>query len=147
MAYSSEMAAALAYQGHASAVRRPDERDAILRIELEEWVHRGAVGRMLANLGERPARWREILMHGIGHALRAACPLSGWHLPMLVAWKLEEMNVGEYATAARLARDAGLEAMARELDAMSEVEWEHAVFFGGVLGFAASRGAAAPAAE
>ena len=37
------------------------------------------------------------------------------------------------------ARGAGLETMARELDAMSEVEWEHAVFFGGVLGFAASR--------
>jgi rubrerythrin len=133
MAHSSERAAAMAYQGHARSVRREEEREGIARIELDEWVHRDGVRRMLVKLGAGPARWREIAMGGIGRALRALCRVSGWHLPMLCAWKLEEMNVGEYAEAARLAREAGEGAMAVELERMSSVEAEHAAFFRGVL--------------
>lgn len=128
-AYSGERAAALAYRGHARSVRRADERDALLRIEREEWAHREGVGRMLAALGARPARWREAAFGAIGRALGALCRWCGWRLPMAAAGRLEEANVAEYSAAAAQADVAGLPEMARELRAMSAVEGEHVEFF------------------
>src|SRR5262245_26857393 len=53
-AYSGELAACYAYQGHARSVSDPREKQRIAEIEHEEWVHRECVGKMLASLGEAP---------------------------------------------------------------------------------------------
>ena len=42
-AYSAEKAAAFAYQGHAGAVKKIDEKKAIKQIEIDEWNHRKEV--------------------------------------------------------------------------------------------------------
>jgi rubrerythrin len=74
-AYSGELAAALAYQGHWNAVKDPDERVRIRRIEQEEWTHRRIVGRMLYLLGAAPLSRGEVIL-----AWETSCaglPLSG----------------------------------------------------------------------
>src|SRR5262245_23071567 len=60
LAFSGELAAAHAYRGHARSVADTEERRAIAEIEREEWHHRELVGRMLAELGARPSRAREL---------------------------------------------------------------------------------------
>ena len=142
-AYSAEMAAAFAYQGHARAVKRSAERERILQIEDEEWVHRRKVGEMLAELGKGPVRARELIFGVIGRILRFLCPLSGWYLPMYFAGRLETMNVDEYETAARDAAAEGLVEMQQELERMALVEKEHEAYFLGVIRAERAVGAAA----
>jgi rubrerythrin len=132
-AYSGEKAAALAYRGHARSVARSDQRDAIRRIEEEEWVHRERVGRMLAALGAAPDPLRERALGAVGRALSALCPWCGWTLPMLAAWRLEVANVGEYSAAARLAEAEGRAELGAELRSMAATEREHVDFFASAL--------------
>jgi rubrerythrin len=129
LAYSGELAAAHAYRGHAASVSDAEERERIRLIEGEEWHHRRRVGEMLADLGARPGRAREMRANVIGRCLGFACRVSGWFAPMYGAGKLESRNVREYETAARLARDAGCERFVDDLLAMAEVEWEHERYF------------------
>lgn len=129
VAYSSEMAAAYAYQGHAASVKDPGERTSLSAIELEEWQHREAVARMLAILGEAPSPIRESVFTAIGKTLRFLCPWSGWTLPMLCAGVIETINVGQYVRMAGDAAESGLKQMATELEAMAEVERRHEAFF------------------
>jgi len=129
VAYSSEMAAAYAYQGHAASVRDPREKSSLAAIEREEWQHREAIGRMLPLLGAAPSRIREAIFTAIGKTLRFLCPLSGWTLPMLCAGMIETVNVGQYISMARHARLLGLEELAAELEAMADVERRHETFF------------------
>ncbi|MFN2385988.1 MAG: ferritin-like domain-containing protein [Thermoanaerobaculia bacterium] len=60
LAFSGELAAALAYQGHARSVKSPQERAMITKIEKDECEHRQTVGRLLADLGARPRKLREV---------------------------------------------------------------------------------------
>jgi rubrerythrin len=129
LAYSGELAAAHAYRGHARSVRDPEERRRIEEIEREEWHHRELVGRMLAELGAGPNRARELRAGVIGRVLAALCHLGGWLAPMYGAGRLESRNVGEYESAARLARDAGRGQWVDCLLTMAEVEWEHEQYF------------------
>lgn len=131
LAYSAERTAARAYRGHTGSVRDGSERVEIRRIEADEWRHREAVGRMLADLGAPPGALREALMGGLGHVIHGLCYVSGWLLPMFFAWKLETMNVGEYVTAAAYAKELGLLEMEKELLAMAETEREHEAYFRG----------------
>jgi len=48
---------------------------------------------------------------------------------MYGAGQLEQGNIVEYETAARLARAAGLEQYVEPLLKMAEVEWDHEAFF------------------
>src|SRR5215471_7631003 len=106
MAHAGERAAALAYRGHARSVARKDEREAIARIEAEEWEHRRRLGEMLASLGARPARFREARLRLVGHLIAAACFVSGWFIPMYGAGRIERRNIQEYLDAAELAHAA-----------------------------------------
>jgi demethoxyubiquinone hydroxylase (CLK1/Coq7/Cat5 family) len=130
-AHAGERAAAFAYQGHARSLRDPAGRDAIARIEREEWEHRHRLGEMLAELGQRPARLREVLFATIGRVLSALCHLSGWYLPMFGAGWIEARNVQEYVDAAACARAAQLPGYARELARMADCEREHEAYFRG----------------
>jgi demethoxyubiquinone hydroxylase (CLK1/Coq7/Cat5 family) len=129
MAHAAERAAALAYRGHARSLRSPEQRQAVGRIEREEWIHRERLGVMLEMLGHRPQVWREWLLHGIGRILGLLCHCSGWYLPMYGAGAIESRNIHEYEEAARLAALAGYAEMAAELTAMADCEREHEAFF------------------
>jgi demethoxyubiquinone hydroxylase (CLK1/Coq7/Cat5 family) len=129
LAYSGELAAALAYRGHARSVASAEERSRIAQIEREEWHHRLLVGEMLAEIGSAPSRARELRAAVIGHALGALCHVAGWLAPMYGAGRLESRNIGEYEAAARHAVRSGHGHLADCLLTMAEVEWEHEKFF------------------
>jgi rubrerythrin len=125
LAYSGELAAALAYRGHARSLRAPAECAAVAEIEREEWHHRELVGRMLAALDAAPDPLRERRARIVGRVLGALCRVTGWLAPMYGAGRLESRNVREYEHAAALARAAGRAEWVECLLAMAEVEWEH----------------------
>ena len=129
LAYSGELAAAHAYNGHWHSVKNAGERARIAEIEQEELHHRKLVGEMLASLGAVPNRSREIRASLIGRTLSFLCHVSGWLAPMYGAGRLESGNVREYETAARFARECGREDLIDCLLTMAEVEWEHEKYF------------------
>jgi rubrerythrin len=129
LAYSGELAAAHAYNGHWRSVRDAEERARIAEIEQEELHHRKLVGEMLVSLGAAPNRSREIRATVMGRTLSLLCHVSGWLAPMYGAGRLESGNVREYETAARFARECGREDLIDCLLTMAEVEWEHEKYF------------------
>src|SRR5688572_33187883 len=110
MAYSGELGAALAYRGHAAAVREPDERRHISHIRHEELEHRACVGRMLAALDARPDPLLELRNRCIGTGIAAFCHVGGWFLPMYGAGWIERRNIVAYERAARLGALSGASA-------------------------------------
>lgn len=128
-AYSGELAAALAYAGHARSLPAGADRDRILEIEAEELHHREMVGGLLAAMGSGPSEASERRARRIGNLLAALCGWTGWVAPMWGAGRLERGNIVEYEVAARLAVAAGRPSFTECLLAMAEVEWEHELFF------------------
>lgn len=129
LACSGELAAALAYRGHARSLPEGGERRRVLEIEGEEWRHRRQVAAMLAALGERPSHMREAWAAALGRALGALCRVGGWLAPMYGAGRLESRNVQEYVAAARCAAQCGRDEWIEPLLEMAEVEWEHEAYF------------------
>lgn len=129
MAYSGELAAARAYNGHWKSVRNPEERVHLKLIEQEELQHRDCVGGMLAEMGEGPDPDRETKMGRIGNLIGFICHVTGWLIPMYGAGKLESGNVREYEVAARHASRCGWDRFVPSLLHMAEVEWEHELYF------------------
>ena len=129
LAYSGELAAALAYRGHWKSLSDPTDRARIQQIEGEEWHHRELVGGMLDRLGMSPLAARERRAFAVGRTLAILCHVAGWLAPMYGAGKLERRNIEEYETAARLATAAGRPEFVDCLLAMAEVEWEHEQYF------------------
>lgn len=129
LAYSGELAAAYAYRGHWRSVSDELIRSRIREIEDEEWHHRRLVGDMLAQLGRKPSRIREVRAFLIGRTLGALCHVTGWLAPMYGAGKLERRNIKEYEIAARFAAGAGRAEFIDCLLTMAEVEWEHERYF------------------
>jgi len=129
LAYSGELAAAYAYQGHWKSVAKEEERLRIQTIENEEWHHRRLVGEMLRELGAPPSSWKEFKAVIIGRTAGFLCHVSGWLAPMYGAGKLESRNVREYEVAARYARGCGRHEFIDSLLTMAEVEWEHEKYF------------------
>lgn len=126
-ACASELAAAIAYVGHAASVRDPAERARLRTIALEELRHRRALRRMLASCGVGPGPER--LRRAIGRLASALCFVTGWFWPMYVAGRLEVHNVAEYRAIAAAARRAGRVDLEAELLEMSRVEREHETWF------------------
>lgn len=123
MAYSGELAAARAYNGHWKSVRSPEERVRLKLIEQEELQHRDCVGEMLAEMGEGPDPDRETKMGRIGNLIAFICHVTGWLIPMYGAGKLESGNIREYEEAARHAAGCGCQRFIPALLHMAEVEW------------------------
>jgi rubrerythrin len=128
-AHAGELAAELAYRGHARSLADPAEAAEVLEIGRQEMEHRECVGRMLAALEANPCRLREALFYGIGAVLGSLCRVSGWIAPMYGAGLLESGNVREYEQAAGLAILAGRAELFPELLRMAEVEWDHERYF------------------
>lgn len=129
MAYSGELAAAYAYNGHWKSVRSPEERTRLQAIEAEELQHRAWVGEMLEELGEEPDPRRERKMAAIGKTIGFLCHVSGWLIPMYGAGRLESRNIKEYEDAAGHAAACGRDAFVPRLLHMAEVEWDHEFYF------------------
>lgn len=134
LAYSGELAAMLAYQGHALSVSSPAEREEIRKIEDDERRHRARVGEMLAELGAAISPWRELKMRLIGLSVSLACRLTGslpggWFFAMYGAGRLESRNIQEYEHAARHAWSSGHEGYVADLLEMARVEWDHEKYF------------------
>lgn len=129
LAYSGELAAALAYRGHWKSVTDPGERTRIRQIEDEEWHHRDLVGGMLTRIGMGPSPARERRARAVGRTLGVLCHVAGRLAPMYGAGRLERRNIVEYETAARLAVRAGRPDFVDCLLTMAEVEWDHEQYF------------------
>ncbi|PYT10435.1 MAG: hypothetical protein DMF60_00100 [Acidobacteria bacterium] len=132
-AYSGELAAGFAYRGHWKSVENPYEREAIQKIEQEEWIHRARVGEILASLGGAPQRRREVKLWVIGRTIGLACHMIGWFLPMYFAGRLESGNVIEYEVAASHAAALGLKGYETDLLEMAGVEKAHELFFSSAI--------------
>src|SRR5687768_15200695 len=81
-AHAGEVAAALAYAGHAWRAG-PALQERIREVEREEWQHRAELARMLFELGSRPSPCAELHRTLLGFALFAlghATPLGALHL-------------------------------------------------------------------
>jgi len=128
-AASGELAAGYAYRGHATSVRRADERARLMEIEAEEWHHRRLVLALLADLKSGPTKLREAVFWTIGHVIAVLCHIGGWYIPMYGAGRLERGNIEEYENAARYAEACGRGEMIDCLLEMAEVEWEHERYF------------------
>ena len=135
-AYSGELAAALAYRGHWRSLwraHRSDVRAEIRRIEAEEWHHRREVGKVLAEMGSGPQRWREVAMWSVGRFFGSLCFVGGWFGPIYAAGRLEGANVGQYEQAAVHARRAGLDHYLPGLALMTATEDRHERWFGNLI--------------
>lgn len=131
-AHAGEMAAAYAYRGHWKSMRDPAEREAIRKIEAEEWDHRRIVGGMLESLGRTGVAWKEAKAWLIGRALGPLCFVSGRRLPLYFAWKLEVQNIDEYEAASGHAQASGHPEFLEDLARMAAVEKEHERYFSGL---------------
>lgn len=128
-AYSGEMAANYAYEGHRDCVRDATEKAEIEKIRLEELEHRQRVGEMLAFLGAGPCPKKERKLARIGKTISFLCHWGGWFIPMYGAGKLESQNIREYQVAALHAEALSLNVFAQDLLLMAEVEWDHEKYF------------------
>lgn len=130
-AHAGEMAASLAYLGHAHSlfVTDKNEKLEILKIQKEELHHRERLREFLHHLGSKPRLAREILMRAIGAAIAVFSYFGIWLIPMYGAGRLERSNIGEYEVAARLARLSGETAIVDELLSFAEIEWDHEFYF------------------
>ena len=133
LAYSAERAAAFAYQGHAGSVRDPDEKQALARIEAEEWHHRNCVGEIIEALGLAPSRAYELKYWLIGRVISLSCYFIGWFLPCYFAGRLESGNVNEYVELKRLLNRAGHHQWDEVVIEMTEVEKEHELYFAQII--------------
>jgi len=129
MAYSGELAAALAYAGHWRSLRKAEQREAIHQIEMDEWHHRQNLLQMLADLGEKPIAWRDCAMRCLGCVIFLGCFVSGWFFAMYFAGRLEDGNILEYKHAADHARALGMNELAETLMVFSAKEEEHEAYF------------------
>jgi hypothetical protein len=129
LAYSGELAAALAYRGHWKSISTSSDRERIQNIERDELRHRAQIADMLQELGESPRRFPEARSWLIGQSLGVACRVSGWLMPMYGAGKLESRNIREYEAAARHAWFCGRREWVDCILTMAEVEWEHEAYF------------------
>jgi hypothetical protein len=128
-AYSAEKAASFAYQGHAAAVKSPDEKKAIRQIELDEWNHRREVLQIMKQYNIRPSRYYEIRFHIVGKIISFSCFVIGWFMPFYFAGRLESGNVCEYFRMKQFFNSLGITEHDRLLYEMGMKEKEHEVYF------------------
>lgn len=128
-AYSAEKAAAFAYQGHAGSVKDPEQKEAIRRIELDEWGHRHEVLSLMQQYGVPVSRWYELRFHVIGKTISGACYVIGWFMPYYFAGRLESGNVCEYFRMMHYFHAIGISEHDQVLYDMGIREKEHEVYF------------------
>lgn len=124
-AYSGEMAAALAYQGHRKILKSENERKAVQQIEIDEWRHRSEIGEILTELNAKPSFLREAVFFSIGKFVSVSCFFTGRFISTYFAGKLENGNVVEYKEAFDLAKECDLEEFCEMFSEMRDTELLH----------------------
>lgn len=128
-AYSAEMAAAFAYQGHASSVNAEVEKKAIRQIELDEWNHRTEVLTIMNYYSIPVSRFYEIQFYIIGKIISISCHIIGWFMPYYFAGRLESGNVCEYFRMMHYFHELGIVKHNEVLYEMGIKEKEHEIYF------------------
>jgi hypothetical protein len=128
-AYSGEMAAALAYVGHAGSLRRAEAKAAVKQIEEDEWNHRRNLRALMRNYDVPVSRWYEVRSYFIGKLIGFSCHFIGRFMPYFFAGKLESGNVCEYFVMMRYFRELGIEDHDAMLYEMGIKEKEHEAYF------------------
>jgi hypothetical protein len=129
MAYSAEKAAAFAYQGHAGAVKKIEEKKAIKQIEDDEWFHRKEVLQIMQQYNIPVSRYYEFRFHVIGKIISSSCYVIGWFMPFYFAGRLESGNVCEYFRMKQYFNSLGITDHDKLLYEMGIKEKEHEVYF------------------
>ncbi len=128
-AYSAEKAASFAYQGHAGAVKNPEEKKAIRQIELDEWNHRAEVLQIMNQYNIPVSKYYEVRFHIIGKIISSSCYVIGWFMPFYFAGRLESGNVCEYFRMKHFFNSLGIKEHDKILYEMGIKEKEHEVYF------------------
>ncbi|MGB8191161.1 MAG: ferritin-like domain-containing protein [Chitinophagaceae bacterium] len=128
-AYSTEKAAAFAYQGHAGSVKDKAEKASIRQIELDEWNHRREVLEIMREYNIPVSKYYEIRFHIIGKMISFSCYVIGWFMPFYFAGKLESGNVCEYFRMMQYFHELGIIRHNKILYEMGIKEKEHEVYF------------------
>ena len=129
LTYSSEKGAALAYRGHARAVRDPVDREAILKIEQDEWHHREVLLPELTARGLKPWRILEAFFWAMGSTIGLCCRVWGEWASAKGASVFEVNGVSEYTRLAALATRLGQDGFAEKMVAMAAQEVAHQTYF------------------
>jgi hypothetical protein len=129
MAYSAEKAAAFAYQGHAGAVKKKEEKIAIKQIEDDEWNHRREVLELMKQYNVPVSKYYEFRFHVIGKIISGSCYVIGWFMPFYFAGRLESGNVCEYFRMKKYFNSLGITEHDQVLYEMGIKEKEHEVYF------------------
>jgi hypothetical protein len=129
MAYSAEKAAAFAYQGHAGAVKKQEEKTAIRQIEEDEWNHRREVLGLMQQYNVPVSKYYEFRFHVVGKIISGSCYVIGWFMPFYFAGRLESGNVCEYFRMKQYFNSLGITEHDKLLYEMGIKEKEHEVYF------------------
>jgi hypothetical protein len=132
-AYSAERAACFAYVGHAAALRDPDAKAEIQKIENDEWDHRREVLKIMQRWNVPTSRRYEAKYWLIGKVIGLSCHVIGRFMPYFFAGKLESGNVCEYFIMLRQFRELGINDHDVALYEMGVREKEHEVYFQDVI--------------
>ncbi len=128
-AYSAELAAAFAYQGHAGSLRNLDDKKHIQQIELDEWNHRIEVLKIMQEYNIPICKNYERRFWIIGRTISLSCYVIGWFMPYYFAGSLESGNVCEYFRMKHFFNDLGITKHDDVLYEMGIKEKEHEVYF------------------
>lgn len=128
-AYSGEMAAALAYVGHAGSLRCPQAKAAVKQIEDDEWKHRENVLSLMRKYEVPVSRAYEAYFFCIGKIIALSCHVIGRFMPYFFAGKLESGNVCEYFVMMRYFHALGIHEHDEMLYEMGIKEKEHEMYF------------------
>ena len=128
LAYSAERAASFAYQGNAAAVKQPEIKTAIKRIEDDEWEHRAEVLKIMQQYQIPVSRWYEIKYFTIGKTISYSCHVLGFFIPIYFAGRLESGNVNEYFRMKDLFNELNITEHDTILIEMGLKEKEHEVY-------------------
>jgi len=129
LAYSAERAASFAYQGHAGAVKEPEDKKRIKEIEDDEWIHRADVLKIMQEYEIPISTWYEIKYFIIGKIICYSCYVIGWFMPMYFAGRLESGNVNEYFIMKDYFNQLNITKHDAILAEMGMKEKEHEVYF------------------
>ncbi len=129
LAYSAERAASFAYQGHAGAVKEPEDKKRIKEIEDDEWIHRADVLKIMQEYEIPISSWYEVKYFIIGKIICYSCYVIGWFMPMYFAGRLESGNVNEYFIMKDYFNQLNITKHDAILAEMGMKEKEHEVYF------------------
>ena len=128
-AYSAEKAASFAYIGHAGSLRSLEEKEAVKKIEQDEWDHRKNVLKIMRQYDIPVSKFYEVKYHIIGKLISASCYVIGRFMPYFFAGKLESGNVCEYFVMMQRMHSLGIREHDEVLYEMGIKEKEHEVYF------------------